>query len=51
MGLKRNMGGQAAQVMVESETLKPGWKVWRFDQMAVNVNARIDDPSKADVDY
>lgn len=31
--------------------LKPGWQVWRFDQMAINVNERIDDPSKADVEY
>lgn len=27
------------------EKLKPGWKVWRFDQMATNVNVRIDNPS------
>jgi len=37
--------------MGQEEQLKPGWKVWRFDQMAVNVNERIDDPSQADVDY
>ena len=27
------------------------WKTWRFDQIAVNVNDRIDDPSAADVEY
>lgn len=27
--------------------LKPGWKVWRFDQMATNVNVRIDNPSES----
>lgn len=29
------------------EALKPGWKVWRFDQMATNVNTRIDNPSES----
>lgn len=27
--------------------LKPLWKVWRFDQMATNVNVRIDNPSES----
>lgn len=27
--------------------LKPGWKVWRFDQIATNVNVRIDNPSES----
>lgn len=27
--------------------LKAGWQVWRFDQMATNVNARIDKPSES----
>lgn len=31
--------------------LRPGWQVWRFEQMAINVNERIDDPSKANVEY
>lgn len=31
--------------------LKPGWKVWRFDQMAHNVNVRIDDPSKSGAEF
>ena len=26
---------------------KPGWKVWRFDQIATNVNARTDNPSES----
>ena len=30
--------------------LKPGWKVWRFDQMAVNVNERVE-PGAVDLDY
>lgn len=30
---------------------KSGWKVWRFDQMATMSREKIDDPSKADVDY
>lgn len=31
--------------------LKPGWQVWRFDQMATNVNDRIDNPAEADVEH
>ena len=31
--------------------LKPGWNSWRFDQIAINVNERIDDPSKSGVEY
>jgi len=31
--------------------LKPGWKTWRFDQIAINVNNRIDDPSKSGAEY
>ena len=30
--------------------LNPGWKVWRFDQIAVNVADRVE-PCDADVDY
>lgn len=36
--------------MSDLRDLKPGWKVWRFDQFAINVNDRVDDPSKAGVD-
>ena len=31
--------------------LKPGWKVWRFDQMATNVNVRIDNPSESGMEH
>jgi type I restriction enzyme S subunit len=37
--------------MFESKQLKPGWKVWRFDQIATNVNARIDNPSESGMDH
>lgn len=33
--------------MVEVHALNSGWKVWRFEQMATNVNVRIDDPAKS----
>lgn len=33
--------------MSDNKKLKPGWKVWRFDQMATNVNVRIDNPSES----
>ena len=33
--------------MSDNKNLKPGWKVLRFDQMATNVNARIDNPSES----
>lgn len=31
--------------------LKHGWKVWRFDQMATNVNVRIENPSESGMEY
>jgi type I restriction enzyme S subunit len=31
--------------------LKTGWKVWRFDQMATNVNVRIDNPSESGMEH
>lgn len=37
--------------MTNAGNLKPGWKTWRFDQIAINVNERIDDPSKAGVEH
>lgn len=37
--------------MLDNKNLKPGWKVWRFDQMATNVNARIDNPSKSGMQH
>lgn len=33
--------------MFDNNKLKPGWKVWRFDQVATNVNVRIDNPSES----
>ena len=33
--------------MSDNKNLKLGWKVWRFDQMATNVNVRIDNPSES----
>jgi len=36
--------------MAESAS-KNGWRTYRFDEMAVIVNDRIDDPCEADVDY
>jgi type I restriction enzyme S subunit len=35
----------------DKKNLKPGSKVWRFDQMATNVNVRIDNPSESGMDY
>ena len=32
------------------EKLKKGWRTWHFDQIAVMVNNRIDNPSEAGVD-
>lgn len=34
-----------------TDGLKPGWRRWRFEQMATNVNVRVDDPAEAGVDY
>ena len=31
--------------------LKPGRKVWRFDQIATNVNVRIDNPSESGMEH
>jgi restriction endonuclease S subunit len=36
---------------MSERALKPGWRTWRFDQIAVNATDRVDDPSKAGVDY
>lgn len=36
---------------VNAEGFKPGWKVWRFDQMAININVRIDNPSESGMDH
>ncbi len=34
-----------------TEGLKLGWKVWRFDQIATNVNVRIDNPSESGMEH
>lgn len=31
--------------------LKPGWRIWRFDQMTTNVNVRIDNPSESGMEH
>jgi type I restriction enzyme S subunit len=36
---------------VLEKKLKPGWKVWRFDQIATNVNVRIDNPSESGMEH
>jgi len=36
--------------MVDKGT-KAGWKVWRFEQMATNVNVRIDNPSESGMEH
>jgi restriction endonuclease S subunit len=35
----------------EKKNLKPGWKIWRFDQMATNVNVRIDNPAESGMEH
>jgi restriction endonuclease S subunit len=35
----------------DNNKLKPGWKVWRFEQMATNVNVRIDNPSESGMEH
>jgi type I restriction enzyme S subunit len=35
----------------DNKSLRPGWKVWRFDQMATNVNVRIDNPSESGMEH
>lgn len=37
--------------MSDNKTLKPGWKIWRFDQVATNVNVRIDNPSESGMEH
>lgn len=37
--------------MPESKSLKPGWKFWRFEQIATNVNTRIDNPSESGMEH
>jgi type I restriction enzyme S subunit len=35
----------------DNKSLKRGWKTWRFDQMATNVNVRIDNPSESGMEH
>ncbi|QXP84414.1 restriction endonuclease subunit S [Methylococcus sp. ANG] len=37
--------------MAEMASLKPGWKDWRFEQIATNVNVRIDNPSESGMEH
>lgn len=37
--------------MTNAVHVKPGWKSWRFDQMAINVNVRIDNPSESGMEH
>ena len=37
--------------MSDNKNLQPGWKVWRFDQMATNVNVRIENPSESGMEH
>lgn len=36
---------------MKNESIKSGWKTWRFDQMATNVNVRIDNPSESGMEH
>jgi type I restriction enzyme S subunit len=35
----------------DNQTWKPVWKTWRFDEMATNVNVRIDNPSESGMEH
>ncbi|HRK69722.1 MAG TPA: restriction endonuclease subunit S, partial [Hyphomonas sp.] len=37
--------------MSDNKNLKPGWKTWRFEQMATNVNGRIANPSESGMEH
>lgn len=34
-----------------NDGLEQGWKVWRFDEMATNVNIRIDNPAESGLEH
>lgn len=36
---------------MKNDSLNPGWKSWRFDQIAMNVNVRIKNPSESGVEH
>src|SRR5690606_38783594 len=48
---KRSMAWKPRRSSVAEKKLKPGWKVWRFDQIATNVNVRIDNPSESGMEH
>jgi restriction endonuclease S subunit len=35
----------------DNKNCKPGWNIWRFDQLATNVNVRIDNPSDSGMEH
>lgn len=37
--------------MSDKRNLKPSWAVWRFDQIATNVNVRIENPSESGMEH
>jgi restriction endonuclease S subunit len=37
--------------MIEAAKVQSEWKTWRFDQIAINVNERIDNPAEANVEH
>lgn len=37
--------------MSDNTNVKQGWKIWRFDQMATNINVRIDNPSESGMEH
>ena len=43
--------GKANPPSKKAEALKPGWKVWRFDEVATNVNTRVDNPSESGMEH
>ena len=38
-------------MMMKDKNLKPGWRTWRFEQMATNVNVRIENPSESGMEH
>jgi type I restriction enzyme S subunit len=42
---------RTSSVSESNKILKSGWKIWRFDQIAANVNVRIDNPSESGMEH
>src|SRR5262245_22380552 len=38
-------------LVIEAAKVQSEWQTWRFDQIAINVNERIDNPTEADVEH